>query len=221
MMLYSGEEVEDRAEDEKFDKLMSNFDRVQKQLSQQQQALSHLVKRVNNLIERREKKEKAIKAKREGLPLEPEEGGILSQAKTSKRTEDKLNSLAGQSFIGATSVSVKPSNLKGKKGKKKEDESDEELSKEKLRQKKEQERDEIEAKYINANEEHDTENIEKLTRIAGKYKKDAKFGTFKSKALADVQSEDDATVTIDSADQDSQGSGSGGQESGEEESKES
>lgn len=34
MMLYSGEEIDDRAEDEKFDKLMSNFDRIQKQLNQ-------------------------------------------------------------------------------------------------------------------------------------------------------------------------------------------
>ena len=60
MMLYSGEEVDNSAEDQKFRMLMSNFDRIQKQLSQQQQALSHLVKRVNNLIEHRDKREEQI-----------------------------------------------------------------------------------------------------------------------------------------------------------------
>ena len=59
-MLYSGEEVDNSAEDQKFRMLMSNFDRIQKQLSQQQQALSHLVKRVNNLIEHREVRETQI-----------------------------------------------------------------------------------------------------------------------------------------------------------------
>lgn len=62
LLLYAGEEADDNGEDEKFDKLMSYFDRCLKQLNQQQQAVSHLVKRVNNLLERREKKEKAIYA---------------------------------------------------------------------------------------------------------------------------------------------------------------
>ena len=65
-MLYSGEDADAGGEDPKFDKLIKHFDRIQKQLSQQQQALSFLVKKVNNLIERRDKKEKAILEKRQG-----------------------------------------------------------------------------------------------------------------------------------------------------------
>lgn len=61
LMLYGDQDINDKVEDKKFDKLMLNFDRIQKQLSQQQQALSFLLKRVNNLIERREKNEKKLK----------------------------------------------------------------------------------------------------------------------------------------------------------------
>ena len=184
MMLYSGEEVEDKAEDEKFDKLMSNFDRIQKQLSQQQQALSHLVKRVNNLIERREKKEKAIKAKREGLPMEEEENMLMPGH--SKNTFNKSGAkIKNSDGFGSrySGKNIKPSNLKSKAAKK--EESDEEMSKDKLHQLREKERQEIEDRYKNENEEMETENIKNLTRIAGKYKKDAKFDKFKSKALPD------------------------------------
>lgn len=62
-MLYGGQDMDEKVDDKKFDKLMLNFDRIQKQLSQQQQALSFLLKRVNNLIERREKNEKKLKNK--------------------------------------------------------------------------------------------------------------------------------------------------------------
>lgn len=63
LMLYGGQDMDEKVDDKKFDKLMLNFDRIQKQLSQQQQALSFLLKRVNNLIERREKNEKKLKNK--------------------------------------------------------------------------------------------------------------------------------------------------------------
>ncbi len=58
-------------EDEKFDRMMSNFDRIQRQLTQQQQALSHVVTRINNLGERRERKEQRIQS-RLNKPIEKE-----------------------------------------------------------------------------------------------------------------------------------------------------
>lgn len=59
-LLYGGGSDEN-TEDVKFNKLMSNFDRVQKALSHQQQAISAIVKRVNGLTERREAKEKKLR----------------------------------------------------------------------------------------------------------------------------------------------------------------
>ena len=65
-LLYSiDNKQEEDAEDEKFDKLMGNFDRIQRQLTQQQQAISHIVKRVNNLTERREGKEERFRKRQE------------------------------------------------------------------------------------------------------------------------------------------------------------
>lgn len=52
-----------------------------------------------------------------------------------------------------------------------------------MREKMDQEREKIEEKYKNENEERESENLEKLTRIAGKYRKDAHFSKFKSKLL--------------------------------------
>ena len=45
----------------------------------------------------------------------------------------------------------------------------------------------IEAQYLNNPDERDSENLEKLNKIAGKYRKEQDFGTIKSKMLEYVQ----------------------------------
>lgn len=72
-MLYGGGNDEN-TEDVKFNKLMSNFDRVQKALSHQQQAISAIVKRVNHLTERREAKETKLREKKKAETIARREG---------------------------------------------------------------------------------------------------------------------------------------------------
>ena len=52
-----------------------------------------------------------------------------------------------------------------------------------MRRKKEEEMRKIENMYLNDPEEKESEHLEKLTKIAGKYKRDADFGMIRSKML--------------------------------------
>lgn len=137
---------------------MSYFDRCQKQMSQQQQAMSHLVKRVNNLIERREKKEKAFVVKGSSIGRDVDVKPMMP--------------------IKAPLQKPKPQQIE--KGDESSDDSDNVA---KLRRQKEAEMRKIENMYLNDPEEKESEHLEKLTKIAGKYKKDADFGMIRSKML--------------------------------------
>lgn len=172
LLLYAGEEAVESKEDKKFDKLMGYFDRCQKQLSQQQQAMSHLVKRVNNLIERREKKEKAIQDRATG-GAEVKNRNILQPLNYSK-----FQQIAPQS----------------KNAKKKDNDvsSDESESQTKARERlqREEETKRVESMYLNENEAGETENLELLNKIAGKHKKEQTYGTIRSHMLQYEQSDE-------------------------------
>lgn len=144
---------------------MSFFDRCQKQLVQQQQAISHMVKRANNLIERREKKEKVFERKLNG-ESEIESSSEDSQSQDPGSPLKKKKPLLNKNINDVRSPS--------KKNPKEENHSDESEGERQERERRriETETKQIEDRYLNENSLPDSTNLEKLTKLAGKPKID-------------------------------------------------
>ena len=194
-MLYGGSNDEN-AEDVKFNKLMSNFDRIQKALSHQQQAISHIVKRVNHLTERRERKEQQkrgekkneLERKRLGLGPEPEKTpGSRHAQRSAKRGKARRKKQKQGPFHSRTDLLDHDQQRRSSE----ESQSDEDLTVEQKALRRANELKNIEDMYRvgKDNEEEESEQIQVLQRHAGKPKKvddPEGFGSFRSAQLQPI-----------------------------------